>query len=282
MYRIGASTPREITEEMFKEYSEASVYQMEVSVNKELSEALDFDKLKEWSEKYGVCLYSFHLPFMPFKDIDISRDDLAEASIEYLKQYIDKGTSVGIDKYVIHPSGEPIAEEDRPKRMERAKKSLNELCEYASAKNAVICVENLPRTCLGRDSADILDLISVNDKLMVCFDTNHLLAEDPCEFIKRVGAKIVTMHVSDYDFKDERHWLPGEGMLDWQGILAAIKEIGYSGAWLYEINLEAPWTIVRPRDLTYKDFYKNAKELFENKELTNISTPVDGLKKWNE
>ena len=90
------------------------------------------------------------------------------------------------------------------------------------------------------------------------------------------------MHVSDYDFINERHWLPGEGLLDWQSVLAAIKEIGYKGSWLYEINLEAPWTINRPRALTYQDFYNNAMELFEGKELTKISTPVNDLKAWDE
>ena len=282
MYRLGVSTPKAIDEEMFKLYSEAGVEQMEVSVNKELSEALDFDALLEWSKKYGVELYSFHLPFMPFDQIDISRPDVAEKSVEYLKGYIEKGTKIGIDKYIIHPSGEPIAEEDRPMRMELSKKSLSVLAEYAHERGAVICVENLPRTCLGRDSKDILDLLSANDKLVACFDTNHLLGEDPIEFIKAIGDKIVTLHVSDYDFKNERHWLPGEGMVDWNSILKALSEIGYKGSWLYEINLDAPWTIKRPRDLTYGDFAQNAKELFDGKPLTKISTPVEGLKHWKE
>ena len=282
MYRLGVSTPKEIDEEMFKLYSEAGIEQMEVSVNKEQSEALDYGALIEWSKKYGVELYSFHLPFMPFDQIDISRPDIAEKSVEYLKGYIENGTKIGIDKYIIHPSGEPIAEEDRPMRMELSKKSLSALAEYAHERGAVICVENLPRTCLGRDSKDILELLSANDKLVACFDTNHLLGEDPLEFINAVGKKIVTLHVSDYDFKNERHWLPGEGMVDWNSILKTLSKINYSGSWLYEINLGAPWTIIRPRDLTYGDFRQNATELFEGKPLTKISTPVEGLKHWKE
>lgn len=282
MYKIGVSTPAAIDEEMFKLYNQAKISQMEVSVNKELSEALEYEKLHEWSERYGVELYSFHLPFWPFDQIDISNPNLSEKSVKYFEEYIDKGTSVGIKKYVIHPSGEPIMNEGREARMECAKRSLDELAEYAHEKGAVICVENLPRTCLGRDSKDILELLSANDKLVACFDTNHLLEENPLEFIKNVGDKIVTLHVSDYDFKNERHWLPGEGMLDWKSIINALSEINYSGSWLYEINLEAPSTINRPRDLTYGDFYQNAMELFSGKALTKISTPVEGLKRWDE
>ena len=282
MYRIGVSTPCRIDEEMFKKYNAAGITHMEVSVNKELSDALDYDELLAWSQKYGVELYSFHLPFMPFGEIDISSPALAEKTVEYIKDFIDKGTAIGIDKYIIHPSGEPIAECDRAARMAVAKQSLAVLADYAAARGAVICVENLPRTCLGRDSRDILELLGADSRLVACFDTNHLLEEDPIEFIKAVGGKIATLHVSDYDFKNERHWLPGEGMLDWQSIINALKEISYNGAWLYEISLGCPWTIKRPRDLTYEDFYRNAMELFENKPLTIFSAPVLDLKKWNE
>ena len=282
MYRIGVSTPCAIDEEMFGLYSKAGIKNMEVSVNKRLSDALDFNKLLEWSRKYGVELYSFHLPFWPFDEVDISNPHIAEKSVEYIKSFIDKGTSVGIDKYIIHPSGEPIEKSERPRRMERAKKSLAVLAEYAESRGALICVENLPRTCLGRDSRDILELLSADERLAACFDTNHLLEEEPLEFIKAVGNKIATLHVSDYDFKNERHWLPGEGMLDWQSIIAALKKIGYDGVWLYELDLGCPPTIKRPRDLTYEDFYRNAMELFENKPLTIFSAPVLDLKKWNE
>lgn len=282
MYSIGVSTPCPIDEEMFKKYSEAGITHMEVSVDKWNSERLDYDKLILWSKKYNVELYSFHLPFWPFTEIDISHEKMAEASVEYLSEYIKKGSKIGIDKYIIHPSGEPIEEGDRANRLEIAKKSLYTLAEIAKKYGATICVENLPRTCLGRDSSDILELLSAHPDLRACFDTNHLLEEDPIEFIKKVGDKIITLHVSDYDFKNERHWLPGEGMLNWQSILNALKEIGYSNVWLYEINLTTPNTIIRPRDLEYSDFYKNAKELFENKPLSNMSTPVENLKKWNE
>jgi sugar phosphate isomerase/epimerase len=259
MYRIGVSTPCQIDEEMFRLYKEAGIAQMEVSVNKEQSEALDFDKLLEWSKKYGVELYSFHLPFMPFNDIDISRPDLAEKSVEYLKGYIDKGAKIGIDKYIIHPSGEPIAEEDRATRMEIAKNSLSILAEYAKERGAVICVENLPRTCLGRDSSDIIELLSAHPDLRCCFDTNHLLYEDPVDFAYKVGKKIATTHVSDCDFTNEKHWFPGVGLIRWHDLYRALEEVGYEGVWMYELGFG---------DRTPEDFIRNAHEIAEGKPIT--------------
>ena len=52
--------------------------------------------------------------------------------------------------------------------------------------------------------------------MKVCFDSNHLLQEQGDSFILAVGDKIVTTHISDYDFVNERHLLPGELDIDWE------------------------------------------------------------------
>ncbi len=274
---IGLSTPDFVNEQLFCDMKNAGIKHMEVSVSKELSEKLSFEDLKNWAKKYDINLWSFHLPFWPFTEIDISKPSLAEGSVEYLKGYIEKGSKIGIDKYVIHASGEPIDEGERKIRMETAKKSLKELAEYADSFGSTIIVENLPRTCLGRDSSDILELLSVDKRLKACFDTNHLLKENSSEFIKAVGEKIVTTHVSDYDFKDERHWLPGEGKIDWQKMIEDLKSAGYTGVWLYEISLGCPRTIVRDRNLTCQDFSDNAKVLFEGKTPMPIGKAKENL-----
>ena len=107
--------------------------------------------------------------------------------------------------------------------------------------------------------------------MRVCCDTNHLLSENLPDFIRRIGNKIVTLHVSDYDGIDEKHWLPGEGILDWQEVLTALSEIGYNGPWLYEMGLATPKTITRERNLIYSDFVRNANELFAGRKPTVLS-----------
>lgn len=279
MYKIGLSTPsnEEISEELFASCAEAGISHIEISVSNELSKKLNYAKIKEWADKYGIVLWSFHLPFWPFSEIDISNPPIANESVEYLKGYIEKASEIGIDKFIIHASGEPIDESERDLRMATAKKSLEILAEHAKKHGAKIAVENLPRTCLGRDSSDISELISVHPALVSCFDTNHLLCQDFSEYIDEIGEKIVTLHVSDYDFKDERHWLPYEGKLDWQKLLKKLKEINYSGVWLYEIDFNAPWTISRERCLTTHDFVSNAKSVFAGKKPEFLGTPKENL-----
>jgi sugar phosphate isomerase/epimerase len=143
-----------------------------------------------------------------------------------------------------------------------------------------VAVEDLPRTCLGRNSDEILELIGAHDALRVCFDTNHLLGENPVDFICKLKGKIITTHVSDYDFINERHWLPGEGDLDWNAIFGALREIGYDGAWLYELGFACPKSILRPRALTCEDIARNARELFDGKNPTVISERIPNIGMW--
>ena len=279
MYKIGFSTPSndELCEDFFKNCKDAGISHVEISLSDELSRKLNYNEIKKWAQKYGIVLWSFHLPFWPFSEIDISKPELAEKTIEYLKGYIDKASQIGIDKFVIHASGEPIGENERPLRMETAKKSLATLAEFADARGAKIAVENLPRTCLGRNSSDIKELLSAHPSLVSCFDTNHLLKQDFCEYLDEVGDTIITLHVSDYDFKDERHWLPYEGKIDWQKMLEKLKEQNYSGVWLYEIDLNAPWTINRSRRLELNDFVNNAKSVFAGEKPSYLGTPKENL-----
>ncbi len=262
MLEIGLSTcGKVINEKLFYAYSEAGISCMEIAVSPAEYDALDMKRIRALADGYGVTLWSYHLPFLPFDRLDISRRDLAPYTVEYLSGLICRAAEVGVDKFVVHPSGEPIADAERTERMSIAMESLSTLAERAFREGAVIAVEDLPRSCLGRDSSDILTLLSADDRLRVCFDTNHLLYEDNLDFIRRVGSKIITTHVSDYDFIDEKHWLPGEGEVDFTALARELTGVGYRGAWLYEVAFTAPDTLIRPRELNCLDFASNAKQI---------------------
>ena len=272
MYKVGLSVGSfQATEEMFQTYKKVGLSAMEVShsINDHL-EADDFPHFAQWSKEYGIRLWSYHLPFMdPKLKFDISDPETADATVARFFQLIEQGAQAGFEKFIIHPSFEPIGDDVRPVRMERAKQSLRVLAEHAEKNGVTLCVENLPRTCLGRNSAEILELISVHPSLRVCFDTNHLLKESYVDFLHGLKDKIVTLHVSDYDFIDEKHWLPGEGLVDWKLMYETIREIGYDGVWMYEINFHND-KIQRVRDLICEDFVRNAKEIFDGVPFTSL------------
>lgn len=281
MYKIGLSTTgSKESRELFESYKKAGLSCMEISSSYEEINKMDLAEVKKWADECGVEIWSLHLPFWPFDVLDISNKRLADFTVRYLSDLIIRASKSKISRFVIHASGEPIDEKDRKDRMECAKNSLFTLAEVAKSVGGIILVEDLPRTCLGRDSNDILELLSAHENLCACFDTNHLLSEDNIEFIKNVGSKIKSLHVSDYDMVNERHWMCGEGKNDWQGILRELKNVGYNGPWLYELDPKCPKTIIRDRDVTPADLVRNAKEAFEGKEFTLFSRPKESLGYW--
>lgn len=271
MFQIGLSScGKPFGAELFCEYKKAGIEAMEISLSKKECDVFDFAQAKKLSMEYGVRLWSFHLPFMPFNKIDISSPKLCRKTVPYLCEMIKKGAFYGIKTFIIHPSGEPIDRSEREMRLITAMESLSVLSQTAAENGAVLAIENLPRTCLGRNSAEIMRLLQADGELRVCFDTNHLLCETHADFIKAVGDKIVTTHISDYDFIDEKHWLPGEGKVDWPSLAALLKKANYSGVWMYELGFSAPQSLFRSRSLTCKDFVCNANEIFSGSALTRI------------
>jgi sugar phosphate isomerase/epimerase len=142
-----------------------------------------------------------------------------------------------------------------------------------------IAVENLPRTCLGNCSEDILQLLQADPRLKACYDTNHLLTENAIDFIRAVGEKIITVHVSDYDFHNEKHWLPYEGDINWVELVTALEEVGYTGPFMYEVaseprpmNRRTRPTIDRPRPLTLKDVRENFEACVNKRPASPVGT----------
>lgn len=145
------------------------------------------------------------------------------------------------------------------------------LAEVAHSCGAVIVMEDMTLPCLGNSAEELLEMISDDDKLRICFDTNHLFNNTHEEFVRLLGDKIVTVHLSDYTETGEKHWFPGEGIVDWPEIPKLLKSVGYNGVWLYELSLNGAKSADRGRPLTFRDFRRNADEIFAGKKPTVIA-----------
>ena len=183
--------------------------------------------------KSGMALWSVHLPFG--RRLDISAPDEAERArvLEELKRSVDLARGLGAKTLVVHGSSEPNAEDSRPARMDACARSLRELQSYAGGMR--LAVENLPRICIGRAGWEVAQLSDMCAG--VCFDVNHLLMEDHRAFLDATEKKIITTHLSDYDGVDERHWLPGMGVVPWRLVHERLLKAGYEGPFLFELGL---------------------------------------------
>lgn len=205
--------------------------------------------VKSQIDSAGLKVWSVHMPYS--RKIDISLIDSARRAdaVSYLKDIMEVAGVFKPKNIVLHPSYEPIAPDERAERLANSHASIGELAPVAKKIGAVLCVENLPRTCLGKNSQEMMALIEGYDEVGLCFDVNHLLYQSHEDFLKVVGkGKIKTVHISDYDFADERHLVPGKGKIDWKPLWDGILGNGYKGIMMFECYGE-PSELAAARDL---------------------------------
>ena len=186
---------------------------------------------------------------------------LSSLDEDYRKEFVEKLKPVirVIEKYLpkcvlIHSSGEPIEDNDRDAQKRQLAKSYLELRDFCKVD---FCIENLPRTCLLNTSDEVIELSNMVGGMNICLDVNHFLKEKTEDAILKIGKLIKTTHISDLDYKDELHDLPGKRSIDFMKVLGAFEKIGYNGSFTYEVS-------IGEKGYTLKEIKENYDMLFNN------------------
>ena len=185
----------------------------------------------------GIKIWSVHLPYS--KHIDISLVDSAKRAkaVNYVRDMMRVAAIFQPQHFVLHPSADTVVPDDRADRIENCRASIGELAPVAAEIGATLCIENLPRTCLGKNGQEMMTIIDGFDNVGICFDVNHLLYQNHADFLSSIAeGSIKTVHISDYNFTDERHLLPGVGHIEWAPVWQGIKDNGYKGVMMFECD----------------------------------------------
>ncbi len=186
-------------------------------------------------EAEGLRVWSVHLPFGFGWDIAHYEEKERDAVVASLKRVIDLTKTWHPRVYVLHGCLEPVAPEQRPVRVARSIQSLRELDTYAQQFGSRIALEDLPRSCLANSSIETRAMMMAAS-VPICFDVNHLLGDTHANFLEAMATNVVTTHLSDYDGVDERHWLPGKGIVPWKDLFFGLLDAGYRGPFLFELR----------------------------------------------
>lgn len=193
-----------------------------------------------------VRLHSVHLPYS--RALDLSQLDAAarRQALAITERNLRLAAALGARLTVVHPSAEPIADGERDARLDASRDSLGRLAKTAADEGVRLAVECLPRSCLGNTAAELGSILKALDATVVgaCIDVNHLNLREPdiAAAVARLAPRLFTLHCSDNDGLDERHWLPGspQGVVDWPAFLGALRDCGYAGPFLYEVRMLDP------------------------------------------
>ena len=181
----------------------------------------------------SLKLNAIHMPFSnEWADLACQYEDDRKEIVKLFVKLIRELDKYHPSAYVFHPCGFGVNESNYEEYTSRLIKSVNVLTEETDKK---ICIENMAGKYFLDTSDKMLDFLSHCKHAYTCVDVNHFYYEKPQDAILKYGDRIGTIHVSDYDFVKERHFLPKEGKNDWNAIIGALKRVNYKGVFNYEV-----------------------------------------------
>ncbi len=221
-----------------------------------------FTKMREMVESRGMYVYQTHSPY-PTVVEDHEKNKLI---FEALKRSILASNVLGAHHTVVHPSHRAILPDGSFKKQiyTRDKDIVKQtnvefysrLIPYLYEYDMKIAVENMwandvakqnlicPTVCSSPyemvDYIDTMNSLCKDERFVACLDVGHtnLSCRDmPVrEIVNVLGHRLKSLHVHDNDGLHDSHTAPGYGTVDWEGFCLGLKDVGYSGDFIYEAH----------------------------------------------
>ena len=176
----------------------------------------------------------------PFIDLKIQTQDPKIRAVvqERVKQGLDFAAEVGATHMVLHSPflyfGSPFLPHSpghgRAEQIEQVHKTIGPLISQAEAINCTIVIE----TIFDLNPAPLLALVQSfeTDHVRLSIDTGHAYithvqrgGPPPDLWAREAGPLLAHVHLQDTDGQLDRHWVPGEGNINWFAFFQALGDI---------------------------------------------------------
>lgn len=202
----------------------------------------DAEDIAQTAQDLGISLPQCHLPFKSAKVNWQTPEDYAYF-IQMFYRAIDVAAVIGFPWAVIHPDRYfvvPGSESwDLDQFIAENHREYDPLVEYALKKGVGIAFENMNRGRFSQAEELVAYIDSYKDaRIGACWDTGHANMHykggDQWEPLHIVGRRLHATHIHDNNAKDDLHLLPFEGTIDWPRVVAALRDIQYTGDFISE------------------------------------------------
>jgi len=240
-------------------YGTARVFELAAAAGFDAVEVLADDRwdtrqpayLRRLIEATGLPVVAVHSPFVPHvpgwpsdplgrlkEAVDLAREIDAPVVVTHLPLRI-RGAKVQFFGFPFGPIMVPIF---LPNEGQYRRFLLDGLTEFEATAGVQIAVENMPaRRLLGRrlDIHSLNRLETLETLPHLTLDTTHLgtWGLDPLAVYERLKARIVHVHLSNFNGKEHRR--PDDGTLPLAELLARLTRDAYQGAISVELGPEA-------------------------------------------
>lgn len=221
----------------------------ETELNGEHWESITYEIANEAS-KIGVTFAQSHLPYPK----SVSRrktphDDGCEQNeyfIAMTERAIKISSILGVKWAVVHPvQTTDEVEFDRETDIKYNHRIYDRYVELADKLNVGIAFENMTDLDgyrrFGVTAEELVALINSYNapNVGICWDFGHANRVMKCQEtqILKLGGLLKATHVDDNIGKDDLHTLPFIGNIKWEKVMPSLKEIGYDGAFNFELAI---------------------------------------------
>jgi len=199
-------------------------------------------KLNGWNGRLGI-----HGPFSGF-EIDTKDRDVRAVVQTRMDQALDVCAALGAVQMVIHSPYDPWdhsnlsnGAKDRQRRVSAILDTLGPALKRAEDLGVVMVLENI-KDISPLERAAVVDA-AASPALRLSVDTGHAHwahtvcgAPSAAEFVAAAGESLAHVHLQDTDGLADRHWVLGEGNIDFAAIFSALGELDSKPHLIIEIN----------------------------------------------
>ena len=196
-----------------------------------------YKKTRAYANDKGIVFAQTHAPF----GSSYADEERTKQRREEIIKSMQHSSWLGAEMIVIHPCGHVNYKDGRYDEMMAYNLDFyKKLIPYAENYNIQIAIENIP-DCITETPKGLLELIGLLDSevFTICYDVGHanISGQDPADMIQALGSHIGCTHIHDNDGLHDSHTLPYYGKIDWERVMCAFAEVGYSGNINYEAGL---------------------------------------------
>ena len=202
--------------------------------------ALKKEDFPEIVRKSGLEITNIHAPFIGYSDIWTASRLEIQPKLEVFRDYIRDCRRFDIPVMVMHTNDLDEFEPD----LDKGKAFFSELADTAEKYGVDLAVENVSRQYLLDYLLGEID----TPHFGMCYDSSHdfLEEQNSGRILKKYKQRIKALHLSDNDFKQDRHWIPREGNIPLDEVMTEILTVPTIKTISYEVVANEAWREKEP------------------------------------
>ncbi|MCQ2560055.1 MAG: sugar phosphate isomerase/epimerase [Clostridia bacterium] len=179
-------------------------------------------KQPEVLQRAGLAIDYVHAPFININDI-WTNSRFAQDCVQAHCRWLEECACFAIPILVMHVTLFDLAYYPNEFGLD----NLRRIVAKAEEQEVTLALENVGNT----DHLEyLLDRIA-SPYLKLCYDSSHNWVFTPHkapQLLEKYIDRLACTHLSDNDQKEDRHWLPGRGKVDWPGLKQIWQKHNYS------------------------------------------------------